>query len=230
MKCLCTTAVGSFSIGLLFCAMTMPIDPVRAATGNAADAETEISTSKLKRLSATEVAEKRTLNHYIKSLEGKRDRAIIYTVKGPVSEISSDPLAKLFPKWKFYVVPYQMRKNPAFKGPVAIADGLYNVLGVNDRDEPAEFFGYGNHEEVGRFLASNKVRLRNAEEGRQIWTVICHLLRKGGPNTEPRRKEPNLWHLGVELSGDREYYYEIRTAEDGTVLSGKLQSQPVEKK
>jgi len=150
-------------------------------------------------------------------------------VTGPISEISSDALGTLFPKWKFYVVPFAMKKNPRYRGPVAIPGGLYNVLGVSDAGERTEFSSSGNHEGVGKFLASQKVPVRNAEDGRQIWTAICHLLRQGTPNAESKMEGPNLWRLGAEVSGDDQFYYEVRTSEDGAVLSGKLQFQRAKK-
>jgi len=190
----------------------------------------EVQGSKLRQLSAAEVRESKVLSQYIKSLEGKSDKAIIYRVKGPVSEVTSDALATLFPKWKFYVVPYEMKKNPNYKKPVAIPGGMYNALGVNGRDEPVEFAAYGDHEDFGKALAANKIPLSNAKEGRLIWLAACQLLRKGWVEVEPRQAAPDVWHLGLQVTGDFEYFYEVRTDEDGIVSSGKYQAKPVKTK
>jgi hypothetical protein len=226
MKISCPVLIGWLSMFILLSVLAMPADPVSAAGGFG---RAEIGGSKLKQLSAAQVAERKALSQFLKSLEGKSDRTFIYKVKGPVSEISSDTLGTLFPKWSFYVVPYDMKKNPRFKGPMAIPGGLYSVFGAKDSGETAEFASSGNHEDVGKFLAAEKVTLRNAQEGRQLWNAICHLLRQGTPNSESRKEGPNLWYLGVEVSGDEEFYYEMRTAEDGTVLSGKLQFRRLKK-
>jgi len=221
----CAGIIGSLSMFALLSLLAMPADSVRAGGFGRA----EIGGSKLKPLSPAQLAERKGLIQYLKSLEAKKDPAVIYKVRGPISEISSDTLGTLFPKWKFYVVPYAMKKNPRYKGPVAIAGGLYNVFGVSDAAEKAEFSNSGNHEDVGKFLASLKVPVRNAQDARQVWTAICHLLRQGTPNAESKMEGPNVWRLGVEVSGDEQFYYEVRTSEDGAVLSGKLQFQRAKK-
>lgn len=183
--------------------------------------------SGIRALSEADIDKKQPLRKYVKSIEAQSGNAIIYTVVRPVYGISSDILAALFPKTNFYIVRYQMKKHPRFKGAIAIAGGLYNVIGVNDRGEHAEFYGYGNYDEFGGYLASNRVRLSNAEEGRQIWAAYCHIYRKGWPRAEHRRAETTEWHLEPHIVGDREYYYEIRTNDEGTVLSGVLQSRTI---
>lgn len=222
----CLAALGLVSTAVLLGALAAPMN-LDAAVGFVWG---DIPGSKLKKLSAAEVAASKVLSQYLKSLEGKSDQVILYKVKGPVGEIESDPLAALFPKWKFYVVPYAMEKNPNHKKPVAIALGLYNVLGINDHGESCESFGLGDYEGVGKFLAANKVPLRNAQEGKLIWVAICHLVRKGWADSESRLAAPDLWHLGVRVSGDYEYYYEVRTGKDGIVLSGTLHSKSAKSK
>jgi hypothetical protein len=189
-----------------------------------------VSGSPLKALSADAVAKIPALNDFLKVLVAKGNKQIVFTIKEPVYQISSDALAMLFPKWTFYIVSFTEEKHPNYKGDINIAFGLYYVVGVNDRGERVEFWAHNNHEEFGRFLASHGVRLRNADEARQIWTAYCHLHRQGWPKWEPRKEGPTLWHLGVQVANEREYYYEVRTNEDGTVLSGQVQTRPPPKK
>src|SRR2546423_12167938 len=98
MKLPCAAVIGSLSMFILLCVLAMPAEPVRAAGGFG---RREVSGSTLKQLSAAQVAERKVLSQYLKSLAGKSDKAVIYKVKGPVSEISSDTVGMLFPKWKF---------------------------------------------------------------------------------------------------------------------------------
>src|SRR4051812_29438749 len=107
MKLPCAAVIGLLSMFTLLSVPATPADPVRTAAGFG---RPEVRGSKLKQLSAAQVAERKDLSQYLKSLKGKSDKAVIYKVKGPVSEISSDTLGTLIPKWKFYVVPYEMKK------------------------------------------------------------------------------------------------------------------------
>jgi hypothetical protein len=190
----------------------------------------EVSGSPLTPLSADDVTKRRPLLDFLKSIEAKSDEDVIMSIDGPVFAISSDVASKLFPEWRFYVVPFRMRKHPKSKTRVAIAEGLYSVLGVDSRGKTFEFYGSGNYDEFGRFLASQGARLRNLDEARQIWRAYCHVHRYGAPLLEPKEVTPTRWHLGVQLGPDREYYFEVRTSAEGAVQSFRLESRELRKK
>ncbi len=203
--------------------LCLTLSPLAAVGQGAA----EVNGSKLKKLSAAEVAKRKVLSKHVKSIEAMSDEEIIFTVKKSVCEISSETVAELFPKWTFYVVPFEMEKNSNFKGKVSIAFGLYDVLGARDTGEMALFPGTGNHDDFGEFLAAQKVPLRNVQEGKLVWTAMCQILRSGSPPIEPKMAGPNLWHLGEHTVGKHTYFYEVHTTKDGIISSGILKSQPI---
>ena len=176
-------------------------------------------------LSIDDAAKRPVLKKFIASIEQSSDEAVIHTVEGPILATSSATLTALFPGWKFYVVPFEMKKNPDYQGNVSIASGLYSVLGVGKVGKRAEFFGYGNYDEFGQFLADNRIRIRAARDAERITTAYYHIYRRGRPKIKPRKSGPNAWHLSPHVVRDREYYYDIATAEDGTVVSGILRSR-----
>src|SRR5262245_39780081 len=67
MKLSCAALIGSLGMFALLSGPAMPADPVPPAAGFG---RAEMSGSKLKRLSAAQVAERKELKQYLKSLEG----------------------------------------------------------------------------------------------------------------------------------------------------------------
>ena len=193
--------------------------------------EFTVQGSALKAVWPAEVAKKPALRDFVRKIEGWSNSAIIYTVDGPLFEIQSETLAAMFPKWTFHIVPYREERHPDTKELVSIAGGLYFVIATNERGERVEFFGYNNHDDFGAFLASNKIRLRNNDDAKKIWTAYCHTIRHDSPTIESKKADATTWKLGWRMVMDnREYYYEVQTLEDGTIKSGSLRNVPAKKK
>ena len=78
-----------------------------------------------------------------------------------------------------------------------------------------------NYQEFAAFLSARNVALRNERDAQTICTAFSdiHQLKswnKGGVHV---KISENCWRLNLQGSG--EYYYEVKTDQDGAVVSGR---------
>lgn len=140
-------------------------------------------------------------------------------------QVRSPAAERLFPSLRFAAITWSERAHPALKGRyVGLADGLQTTVGVatTNRAVQVELSGFGNYEEFGRLLATNRVRLQNATDARTVWEAFCELHFKHWQDQPAVKMSDSVWHLGTVTIDRFHYYFEVVLDHQQTVQSGKL--------
>ena len=169
----------------------------------------------------------RNANKLIKSFEDNEKVGIEISTW---HEIRGWYISKLFPDCRLYMLSYKMFPLDPGNKPVGLAGGLYYTLFIDKHGESYKFYGSGNYEDFGSFLAKQGIKIQSSRDANMIWGAFCEIHQKQWYSQGVRKITDTLWHIGVKQGSDREYYYEIRSDSDMSIKSGRLCSKKIKKK
>lgn len=139
--------------------------------------------------------------------------------------LSSDSIKTLFPQYHFYAVSWMEKPAP---GKEAQALGLSGHETTLVYDPAGKVIGHlshtGSYEEFGKFLAAERVAIRDADDAKLVWSAFCDLHQRHWRENPAIRIDARTWHLGCTVTDGVRYCYEVLLDDDFRVLKARLRS------
>lgn len=149
-------------------------------------------------------------------------------------QLQTGVLHHLFPRHRFYLIGWG-EKAVEGKKAVGLAMGLYYAFIVGPNNQITRLSGFGNFEEYGQFLSKNGIRLRSAEDARELWLAFCDIHQHEWHSRDLKRISAAEWHLGLyetdEPMWERQhhYWYRVILDADQKVISAKMMFEDIKK-
>jgi hypothetical protein len=178
------------------------------------------------------------LEREISDIESTSSEHIVVSVpRDWTRSIRSPPLEALFPNYDFIYIPYHMTQRPGSTSHVSLPGLLFRCLAIDaSAGTVARFYAGGDHAEFGSFLAAQKVTLKTEDDAVRVFQALCAVRNRPLFSGKHLRAENGHWKLNWQThrqtiaSGKhvtKVSYYEIRTDEKGTVISGRLRGEEI---
>lgn len=175
------------------------------------------------------------LDREISRIESSSCEHTIVTVpRDRLRSISSPALEALFPDHDFVYISYDMTQRPGSTANAVWASYLSETLAINAQaGTTARFSTSSNSGAFGSFLAAQKVTLKTEDDAEKVNKAFCALRNNRWIFGKHLREGNGHWKLDwrtyrqTTASGKystSESFYEIKTNEKGTVISGRRRS------
>jgi len=163
-----------------------------------------------------------------KLIEAYRKNGNIQSQFGPLQEISSESLPRLFPGLRFIAIHWDETPVPGNTKKLSMAYDLYTILAVDSiKKTTREFYGYGNYEEFGILLSDYGITINSHADAKLVWNAFCDLHQKQWKNQDIQRIDDTTWHLGAVTIDRFHYYYQVDLDSSHKVIRGKLHADRI---
>jgi hypothetical protein len=184
--------------------------------------------------------QRKTLDEYISKHETPTGEIRVHADRQRTWVLSSQVLQDAFPHCRFVKIRWSYSVDPHARRQYSIPSMISNTVVI---DETGAVVGdlpsFGDQEQFGRFLISQKVRLTNYDDAVRLARIMTDLglASYTFPNI---RHSSTEWYLSYRenpfrpVSGEEEtresYYYDAQTSADGFVVGFKLRSEVLERR
>ena len=165
------------------------------------------------------------LEQAIRSLECSNLRNSQKCGRSSVREITTEVVIRLLPDHRCFWSPFVL----TIHWPGGNVIGKRYAILIHRKTLKATCLNVnGDKSDFWAFLASQRLTIHDDRDATAVFQLYCDVLGKGGDQI-PRLVSRNRWEIGASIGDDwprpREYFHDVTVDEDGTIVSGRLDSR-----